>query len=99
MHLSPSDAEKWLRAEVSGLMADRAVAQIQVTTLASASATWSHAWDYLIAIELRQGASASVAISAGACVDLLGDLRSLGMKPNVVVAADDRTVVLADAPR
>lgn len=97
MHLSPSDADKWLREEVGGVLADSAVSQIEVTTLLSASATWGRAWDYLIAIELRDGARAGAVVSTGACADLLVELRQLRMRPNVVVASDDRTVVLAEA--
>jgi hypothetical protein len=41
MHLSPSDADTWLRDEVGGVLADRAVSQVEVTTL---SATWGGAW-------------------------------------------------------
>ena len=97
MHLSPSDAEKWLREEVSGVLADTAVARIQITTLLSASSTWGRAWDYLIAIELRDGAGTGAAVTSGACADLLFELRQLRMQPNVVVATDERTVVLAEA--
>jgi hypothetical protein len=90
MHLSPSDAEKWLREEVSGVLADSAVADIQITTLLSASSTWGRAWDYLIAIGLHDGALAGAAVTSGACADLLGELRQLRMQPNVVVATDER---------
>ena len=97
MHLSPSDAEKWLREEVSGVLADTAVAQIEITTLLSASSTWGRAWDYLIAIELRDGTRTGAAVTSGACADLLGELRQLRMQPNVVVCSDDRTVVLTES--
>jgi len=93
-YLSPGTAEEWLRTEVAVLLAESVVVQIQITTLLSASSTWGRAWDYLITIDLRDGASASAAISAGACADLLGDLRQLGMQPHVIVATDERTVVL-----
>ena len=97
MHLSPSDAEKWLREQVSGVLADTAVAQIEITTLLSASSTWGRSWDYLIAIELRDGARRRRRRQHGACADLLCELRQLRMQPNVVVSTDDRTVVLTEA--
>ena len=98
MHLSPSDAEKWLREEVSGVLADSAVAQIQITTLLSASSTWGRAWDYLIAIELRDGARrrcrrqrpVRALICSASCV-------SSGCSRTSSSPADDRTVVLAEA--
>jgi len=62
MNLSPRDAEQRLRTGVAGLLGDSAVAQIQITTLLSASSALGRAWDYLIAIELRDGAKASAAV-------------------------------------
>jgi hypothetical protein len=78
------------------VLADSAVAQIEITML-SASSTWGRAWDYLIAIELRAGARSGAAVTSGACADLLGELRQVRMQPNVVVATDERTVVLVEA--
>ena len=65
-----------------------------ITTLLRASSIWGRAWDYLITIDLCDRASGSAAIGADACADLLGDLRQLRMQPHVVVATDERTVVL-----
>ncbi|MGH2941922.1 MAG: hypothetical protein ACRDLN_03985 [Solirubrobacteraceae bacterium] len=76
------------------MLAESAVAKVRITTLPSASSTWGRARDDLITIDLRDGASASAASSAEACADLLGDLRQLGVQPHVVVATDERTVVL-----
>ncbi len=97
MHLSPSDADEWLCEEVGGVLADTAVSQIEVTTLLSAGATWGRALEYLIAIELRHSARAGAAVSAGACADLLGELRQLRRRPNITVSCEDRPVVLTKA--
>jgi hypothetical protein len=93
MHLSPHAAEKRLRVEVSGVLADSATAQIQITTLSDASPAWCRAWDHLIALGRRDGACAGAAVASGVCADVLGELPQLRMQPNVVVATDERTVV------
>ena len=95
MQLSPHDAEAWLRAQARGVLADGTAAQIHVTTLTGASTAWGRAWDYLITIEVRSDACAATVVNGDACARLLGDLRLMGMLPNVVVADDARTVVLA----
>ena len=53
-------------------------------------------WDYLIAIDLRAGGDAGIVVDGAACAGLLGDFRLLGMRPSVVVANDERSVVLAE---
>jgi hypothetical protein len=53
--------------------------------------------EYLIAIALRDGPCAGAAVSTGACVHLLGELRQLRMPPSAIVSSDDRTVVLTKA--
>jgi len=96
MHLSPRAAEEWLRKEVGCLLADGAVTQIEVTTPGSASLRWGRQRDYLIAIDLRAGSDAGILVDGAACAGLLGDFRLLGMRPSVVVADDERSVVLAE---
>ena len=96
MHRSPRAAEEWLREEVGKLLTDGAVTQIEVTTLGSASLRWGRQWDYLIAIDLRAGSDAGILVDGAACAALLGDFRLLGMRPSVVVADDERSVVLAE---
>jgi hypothetical protein len=95
MHLSPRAAEEWLREEVGKLLADGAVTQIEVATLGSASLRSGRQWDYLIAIDLRAGSDARILVDAAACAGLR-DLCLLGMRPSVVVANDERSVVLAE---
>ena len=98
MALSPAGAENWLRGELGRLLADHShVAQVTLTSLVSASSRWPRMWDDLIAIELREDADANAAVDADECASLLAELRSLGMSPNVVVARDDRTLVLEGA--
>ena len=96
MHLSPRAAEEWLREEVGKLLTGGAVTQIEVTMLGSASLGWGRRWDYLIAIDLRAGCDAGILVDGAACAALLGDFRLLGMRPSVVVADDERSVVLAE---
>ena len=92
------EAEEWLREEVGRLFADGAVARIQITTLASASVRWGREWDYLIALELRDGADAATVVDGPECAGLLGDFRLLEMRPSVIVADDGRTVAVTERP-
>ena len=89
-------AEEWLREEVGKLFTDGAVTQIEVTTPGSASLRWGRRWDYPIAFDLRAGSDAGILVDGAACAGLLGDFRLLGMRPSVVVADDERSVVLAE---
>ena len=95
MRLSPRAAEEWLREEVGKLLTDGAVTQIEVTTLGSASLRWGRQRDYPIAIDLRAGSDARILVDGAACAGL-GDLCLLGMRPSVVVANDERSVVLGE---
>jgi hypothetical protein len=94
---SPNHADRWLREEAGGVLADSAASRLEVTTPQSVWATRRRAWDYLIAIELRDGAHAVAAVNTGAFAELLGELRRLRMQPNVLVSSDDRTVVFTEA--
>jgi hypothetical protein len=90
LRLSARDGEQWLREQAASVLADDPAGRVQVTTLRSLSPAWPLAWDYLITIEPCASLDAAAVSRGRAFIELLGDLRVLGMHPDVVVADDAR---------
>jgi hypothetical protein len=85
-HLTTEETERWVRTEVRGLRAGQAIRSLQLTRLESASPR--HGRDYHWLLELDVSGPVRECVEHGPCAEWLGDLRLLGMRPAVVVAAD-----------
>ena len=85
-HLSAEEAERWVRAEVRALRAAAAVRSAKLTRVESASPRQPCDWRWLLELELT--GSVRDCVERGPCAEWLGDLRLLGMRPAVVVAAE-----------
>jgi hypothetical protein len=89
-HLTTEETERWVRTEVRALRAGQAVRSVQLTRLESASPQHGRDYDWLL--ELDVSGPVRDCVERGPCAAWLGDLRLLGMKPAVVVAADAVTL-------
>jgi hypothetical protein len=87
-HLTPEEAERWVRDEVRELLAAEGVSSAALTRLESASPRHGCDWDWLLELEITVPASEYVDRGPGA--HWLADLRLLGMRPAVLLAADTR---------
>jgi hypothetical protein len=76
------------------VLTDGPAGQVEVTTPRSLSPAWPRGWDYLITIGPRASVDAAAVSDGRAFIDLLAELRALGMHPNVVVADDAHIVGL-----
>jgi hypothetical protein len=93
-HLPREEAEVWLRQELDSVLNRDRMDWTTLTRLASPPpAQWTRAFDWLI--EFRFADRASTALGpAAACVELVADLRLLGMAPTVVLAEDQVAIRL-----
>jgi hypothetical protein len=85
-HLSAEEAERWARDEVRALWAADAIRSMQLTRLGSASPRHGNEWSWLLELEVT--GHVRECVERGPCAEWLGDLRLLGMRPTVVVAAE-----------
>jgi hypothetical protein len=91
-HLSDEEAERWVRAEASRLLALDAVERAELTPLCAASKRHAKPWDWMLELHLVEGADAHACAEAAALRDWLGDLRLLGMRPDIVLAGEGSTL-------
>ena len=91
-HLTAEEAERWTRHEIGALVTVETVRGAKLTRLESASARHSCEWDWLL--ELDIDLPARDVVDRGPWAEWLGDLRLLGMRPSVLLAAG--TVALED---
>jgi hypothetical protein len=89
-HLTAEEAERWARDEVRALLEADAVRRAELTRLESASARHGCDWDWLVELEI--GLPARDTVDRGPCAEWLGDLRLLGMRPAVLLAAEGITL-------
>jgi hypothetical protein len=85
-HLTAGEAERWARGEVRALLASGDVRSAELTRLESASPRHGSDWSWLLELEID--VPVRECIEHGACAEWLGDLRMLGMRPAVMVAAE-----------
>ena len=52
-------------------------------------------WDWMLELHLQEGVDAHACVNAPGCVEWLGDLRLLGMRPAVVLVEDSTTLTRA----
>jgi hypothetical protein len=85
-HLSSEEAESWARGELHALVAADAVRSAKLSRLEQASLRHGGEWRWLLELEIAGPVRDWV--ESGPCAEWLGDLRLLGMKAELVVAAD-----------
>jgi hypothetical protein len=91
-HLSASEADEWSCREAARALEWDGVTRAELVRLQSASTQQASQWDWMLELQLRDGIDASACIESPACARWLGDLRLLGMRPAVVLAARSSTL-------
>ena len=87
MHISGDEAASWLGGQSSRLLVLEAISQIELTQPERASERHSRAYDWLLEVHLKAGSDPARFIDDPLLSDWLGDLRLLGMRPVVLLAA------------
>jgi hypothetical protein len=85
-HLTAQEASRWVRGEVGALLGDAGTTSGELRRLQSASPRHGCDWHWLL--DLDVAAPASEFVDEGVCAEWLGDLRLLGMRPQVMVVGD-----------
>ena len=83
-HLSISEADAWVRAELRKITTLTTVTAAELTPLGVGPERHACPYDWMLALELDDDAT----IENGPCAEWLGDLRLLGMRPAVVVPGE-----------
>jgi len=86
-HLSDDEVETWTRGEARRLLAVEGVERLELTRLQSASERHARPWDWMLELYLAPYADPRDWVDAGPCAEWIGDLRLLGLRPAVLVAA------------
>ena len=89
-HLSAEEAERWARAELRAVVASDGVRSAKLKRLDPASPRYGGGLHWLL--ELEVAGPARECVENGRFAEWLGDMRLLGMRPEVVVA--DHTIDL-----
>jgi hypothetical protein len=84
-HLTPEEAEDWLRTEAAALARVDGVQRGVLSRLASPSEQWSDHWAWMIELDCDPPDGAQRAVRDRAWQLVLGDLRLLGMRPSVAL--------------
>jgi hypothetical protein len=85
-HLAPEEASRWVRGEAGALLSHAATRSAELRRLHSASPRHGCDWDWLL--ELDVGGPIGTFVEDGICAEWLGDLRLLGMRPQVMVVGE-----------
>jgi hypothetical protein len=93
-HLSPAEAEDWLRGEAAALAAVDGVQRGVLSRLVSPSERWSAHWGWMIELKCDAPDGPQRAVKDHAWKLVLGDLRLLGMRPSVALVADSAELQL-----
>jgi hypothetical protein len=86
-HLTPAEAEDWLRGEAAALARVDGVRRGVLSRLGSPSEQLSDHWRWMIELECEDPDGSPRAVSDRAWKLVLGDLRLLGMRPSVALVA------------
>jgi hypothetical protein len=87
-HVSSEEAESWLERELEPL-GGNGVDRVRLRRLGSGSLRFSETWAWMVELECRDAEVAREALRGGAGLELLADLRMLGMRPSVALVEDD----------
>ena len=85
-HLTAEEASQWVRGEIGALLGDAGTRSGELRRLERASPRHGCDWHWLL--DLDVAAPASEFVDEGVCAEWLGDLRLLGMRPQVMVVGD-----------
>ena len=83
-HLSVAEADAWARTELRKVTGLAAVDRAELRRLRSASAKYGCTHDWMLELQLADGAEPADCLDAQVCEEWLGDLRLLGMRPAVI---------------
>jgi hypothetical protein len=84
--LSDVEATRWMREQAAPLARIDAVRRVEVTRLQAPALRGGRDWQWLIEMYCERAEDATRAARDGACRDLVGDLRLLGMQPSLILA-------------
>ena len=87
-HVSSDEAKSWLERELEPLGGD-GVDRVRLRRLGSPPLRFSETWAWMVELECRDAEAARRALREGAGLELLADLRMLGMRPSVALVEDD----------
>jgi hypothetical protein len=87
-HLSPAEAEDWLRGQACELGAVVGVQRAVLSRLATPSERSSTHWSWLIELHCEAPGGVQQAVEDRAWKVILGDLRLLGMQPSVALVTE-----------
>jgi hypothetical protein len=88
LHLSSEEADRWLREQLRTLLALPEVRRIELARLDSPLPGHPQPCAWLCELHLSEDADVADCLGHSACAEWLRDLRLLGMRPAVGVAAD-----------
>jgi hypothetical protein len=89
-HVSTDETERWLREQLETIGGD-GIERVVLKRLGSPSLRFSEARAWMIELECRDAAAACEAVKAGAGLELIADMRLLGMRPWVATVEDAPT--------
>ncbi len=81
------EAERWLRRDVARVR-DRAIVRFEVNRLGHSPQYDGHGYAWLLEISLRNEEDADRLFRQPRFLELLGDMRVMGMKPAAAIAPD-----------
>ena len=84
-HLSRSEAETWVRAEMPALQAAAGVDGTRITEVRSAVFEHPASWHWMLELDVVDDAAAGRTLQRGPIADWVRDLHLLGMRPTVLL--------------
>lgn len=88
LHLSREEAERWLHEELRVLLTVPEIRRVVLARLDSALPDLPQPYAWLCELHLVEDADVAACLARRPCAEWLRDLRLLGMRPAVAVAAD-----------
>jgi hypothetical protein len=86
-HVSTDEAECWLREQLETIRGE-GIERVGLKRLGSPSLRFSEVRSWMIELDCRDAEAASEAVKAGPGLELLADMRLLGMRPWVATVED-----------
>ena len=93
-HLNREEAQAWLTRELETVVRNDGLDGATLTRLASPSPEWTCDFDWLAEFRGDKGLYLTALGRGGACVELLADMRLLGMAPLIALADTRETIEL-----
>ena len=87
-HVTSEEAEAWLERELAAL-GSKDVDSIRLKRVVGASPRIGDTWSWMVQIDCRDVEAARAAIGSGPGMELLADLRLLGLRPSVALVEDE----------